>query len=203
MCICPIESRNRTSPGFSRAASSKAGERILLAHEPRVHRREQHPILGVLGLHLQQLANGRLGLGQPREIDEGVAQAAPGKRQMGGLFERVAQQTQRIPAAAGGERDRGKAAQRRYMACIGFEDLPKDLLGLLAVVRNERRRCFLDAQAVRVGEPRTLVGDPRIRVFLKVHQHIAVGEPRCIEPGAAATTLRNSSRAVFGRPARR
>ena len=67
------------------------------------------------------------------------------------------------------------------MTCVSLEDIAKNELGSLAILCNERSGRLLDALAVRVGEPGTLIGEPRVRVFLEVDQHIAIGEPRGVE----------------------
>ena len=94
------------------------------------------------------MAHGRFRLGQPPEIDQRLAEAAPGERQVGRLLQGMAQQTLRIVAAADGERDRRQTAQRRHVAGIALQDVAKDLLRRLAILRHERgvassmrRRC--------------------------------------------------------------
>ena len=79
-------------------------QRIGLAHEARVHRSQQHPVLRILGLGFQKMAHRCFGLGEAPKIDVSLAQAAPGQRQVRRLFEGVPQQAQRIAAAADGER---------------------------------------------------------------------------------------------------
>ncbi len=58
-------------------------ERVLLTHQAGVHGPENHPVLRVLGLDLQQVKDRRFGLRQPARIEQRLAEAAPGERQVG------------------------------------------------------------------------------------------------------------------------
>ena len=106
---------------------------------------------------------------------------------MGRLFQRVLQQANRVLRAARRERYRGEAAERRHVSRVGTQDIPKDRLGRLVLVRRERLSCLLDAANLRVHQPGAFVGIKRIRIFLELDQHVAVGEPGALQNGAAAT----------------
>ena len=81
----------------------KSYQSVRLAHHAGAHIAEHDPVLRVFRLDVEQVANRRLGLGEPPEIDHGLAQSTPGKRQVGRLLEGMAQQPFRIGAAADGE----------------------------------------------------------------------------------------------------
>ncbi len=105
-------------------------QRVRLAHQPGIHVRASNTqFWGFSDSIFKQVANRRLGLGKPPEIDQRLAESPPDERQVRGLLERMAQQPLRIPRRACRERYRREAAQSADMTGIGLEDVAKDGLG--------------------------------------------------------------------------
>ena len=52
------------------------------------------------------------------------------------------------------------------------------------VLGLERARGLLDSGAVRIRDPRPLVREPCVGVFLQIHEYVAVSQPRRVEIGS-------------------
>ncbi len=178
---CPIGEPQPDFCGIQARRFLERRERVFLTHEARVHGREQDPIAGVLALHFEQALHGRLGLEKSALRQQGLRKAAPGERQMGRLFLRVLQQANRVLRATRREGYRSQAAERCHVRRVGTQDIPKNRLGRFVLVRRERLSCLLDAANLRVRQPGAFVGIKRVRIFLELDQHVAVGEPGALQ----------------------
>jgi len=90
----------------------------------------------------------------------------------------MAQQPLGVLGHIRGERKRREAAECGHVAWVRAQDLAENSLGFAAVAGGERGGSFLDARAVRIGEPRALERRGSIGELAELDQHIAVGEPR-------------------------
>ena len=62
-------------------------EGVRLPHEPRAYPAQEHPVLRILRLDLEQAAYGGLGFGKTRQIDQGLGKSSPYQRKTCGLFQ--------------------------------------------------------------------------------------------------------------------
>src|ERR1700722_12543574 len=69
------------------------------------------------------------------------------------------------------------------MTCVSLENFAKYQLSRLTIPCHQSSRRLRDAARIRVGQSRPFIRHPRIRVFLKVDQHIAIGQPRGMQRG--------------------
>ena len=98
-----------------------------------------------------------------------------------GLLERMPQQALGIHAACRRRAStRSQPDQGGNVTWIGLQDLAEQGLGALAVSSQQGLRGRLDACALRIGLPRAIVGGDRIAILAKIHQCIAVGQPRVV-----------------------
>src|ERR1700677_3064061 len=67
------------------------------------------------------------------------------------------------------------------MTRIQLQDLAENERRRFMIVDLERTGRLLDPGAVRIREPRLLVREPRVRVFLEIHEYVAVSQPRRVE----------------------
>ena len=117
---------------------------ILLAHQSRIHRAEDDPVLHVFRFDGEQAADCRLRFGEPATVEQRLGEAAPDQRQVRRLPLRVAQQAFRILGDAGRQRYRSKSAQRADMTRIRLEDVTEDLLGALAILLRKQSASLFD-----------------------------------------------------------
>src|SRR4029077_10197709 len=69
------------------------------------------------------------------------------------------------------------------MTRILAQDVAEQLLGLAALIGEERRRRFLDARALWIGEARALECDSSLLILSKIDERVAVGEPGAVMMG--------------------
>ena len=123
------------------------------------------------------MARSRSRLFEASELHERLPQPPPRQRTVRGLFQRMTKQALGIVGFVGRERERGKTAQRRHMTRILLQDLTKQTLRCLPVVDHEAGRRLLNPRPMRIGKPRALEGNARVRILLEVDQRITVRKP--------------------------
>ena len=97
---------------------------------------------------------------------------------MNRLLECVPQQPFRVLGIADPQCQGGQAAQCANMAGVCLQYFAEQVLGSLAIPRDQRCGCLLDSRALRIEQPRLLERELCVCVLLQFHQQIAIGKPR-------------------------
>src|SRR6185437_14276756 len=156
-------------------------QRLLLAQQADENRAQCRPVLRVLRLELQQLAEDRFRLGQALGRQQRVAPRAAHERVVSAARARVRQQALGVARVAGADGDSGETGERGEMTRIAFQDFAEHALGGAIVAARERRRRFLDALPMGIEPTRALEGEARIGELAQLDQDVAVGEPCGLE----------------------
>src|SRR5262249_29659928 len=143
----------------------------------------RQPVLRIVWLDLRRMARSSVRFLQSPEPEQRSSQPAPGERQMRRLSERVTQQPLGVRRHIRGQRYGGAPAQRSDVSRILAQDVTEQLLGLAALIGEQRRRGFLDARALWIGEARALERDSSLLGLSEIDERVAVGEPGTVMMG--------------------